>query len=266
MPYDLFNKNAGQRGNQALICEFFRGTYRMTARIRRMRKSPLMIAVLVLGLSASALQAVPVFTLDPPGGAVSGTPGSTVGWGFTLSNNTDWLVVTVSAFCVGTGHTAADLFTAACTTAYAAVGTYTDFIATTFSNTGMSIGEPNPPDPNGGPVCVMPGTSTNCDTPLFVQLFDAMNMTGVGKFDINPAAMPGDSVSGEILVRYDLFTASPNGDFFNPDDPNNMFNQLFVAPASVTVVAEVPEPGTLFSIACGLAGLGFLHLRRRGRL
>ena len=49
------------------------------------------------------------FVTDPANGALTGAPGDVVGWGFTMTNNTDWLIVTQAAFCVGTGHTAADL-------------------------------------------------------------------------------------------------------------------------------------------------------------
>lgn len=36
------------------------------------------------------------FSLDPPAGAISGTPGSSIGWGYTISNQsaTNWLMLT----------------------------------------------------------------------------------------------------------------------------------------------------------------------------
>jgi hypothetical protein len=213
----------------------------------RMRGAPVLRALLIVGVLACGLHAVPVFTLMPPGGAVSGSPGSTVGWSFTLSNSPDWLVVTNSAFCSGTGHTAADIGTAACTTAYAAVGTYTDYIAATFSSGSLAIGLPNPPDPNGGPT----------DSPLLMQTFDGVSM-GVGQFVINPSA--SGQVSGELLLTYDLFSRSPNNAGFNPDTDLISTDNFFHPAASVTVV---PEPATLLLMACGLGALGFRRFRLR---
>ena len=43
---------------------------------------------------AGSLAAAPVFTLTPADGAISGAPGSTVGWGFSLtSDSSRWLTV-----------------------------------------------------------------------------------------------------------------------------------------------------------------------------
>lgn len=223
----------------------------------RIRTARVVQVALAFALSTSGLYAVSSLTLDPPTGAVSGAPGDTVGWGFTLANSPDYLIVTNSAFCQGTGHTSADIGTAACTTAYAAFGTYTDFIAAAFSSLGISIGTPNPPDANGGPACPMPGTSTNCDTPTLTEMFDGVSM-GVGKFDI--AAGASGTLSGELLVTYDLFSVSPNNPNFNPDTDTVATDQFFNPAASITVI---PEPGTLLLMGPALAGLLLFGLRRR---
>lgn len=228
----------------------------------KIRTALVLQAALVLVMSASALQAVPVFTLTPPSGGLAGTPGDTVGWGFSLGNTTDYVIVTNSAFCEGAGpFTAADIGTAACGSAYASFGTYSDYIATTFGNLGISIGTPNPPDPNGGPACAVPGTSTNCDTTLLVQSFDSTLMTGVGQFVIAPGA--SGTLSGQILVTYDLFSVSPNNPAFNPDTDLIATDQAFNANASITVV---PEPATFLLMGSALAGLLVRRkLSRRGR-
>jgi hypothetical protein len=41
--------------------------------------------------------ASPTFTLDPAGGSISGLPGQTVGWGFTLTNDSNDILVVSSA-------------------------------------------------------------------------------------------------------------------------------------------------------------------------
>jgi hypothetical protein len=57
----------------------------------------LQVALAVWLVSASAAHAAP-FTLSllPPDGVISGTPGSTIGWGYTLTNDSDsdWLMLT----------------------------------------------------------------------------------------------------------------------------------------------------------------------------
>ncbi|SRR6266478_791772 len=234
----------------------------MFARISKRTTSVLKTA-LVFVLSVPGLQAA-MITLNPLSGAVSGSQGQKVGWGFTLTNSTDWLVVTNSGFCSGTGHTAADLGTAACTTAYAAIGSYTDYIAATFSSLNLIIGTPNPPDANGGPACTV-STTTSCDMASLAQAFDGMGM-GVGQFVINPSAASSAMVSGQLLVTYDLFSRSPNNPNFNPDTDLVSTDNLFAPLASVTVTASVPEPGTLLFMGPALAAFGLLRFRRRARL
>src|SRR5689334_20410398 len=52
-----------------------------------------LILLLAVLLAFSAF-AAPILTLAPTDGALSGLPGDTVGWGFTLSNDDGFLVVT----------------------------------------------------------------------------------------------------------------------------------------------------------------------------
>lgn len=54
----------------------------------------LLSAMLLLGIPAFA---APVLTLDP-GTPLGGAPGTTVGWGFTLTNTTNYIVVTQVSF------------------------------------------------------------------------------------------------------------------------------------------------------------------------
>src|ERR1700757_2594148 len=90
-------------------------------------------------------------TLDPTNGALTGPAGSTVGWGFTLTNTgTDYAVISGSDFCVG-------VITSPCTNS---LGTYTDFSQFQF---------------------VLAGPSQSV-----TQTFNQTLNTGLGSFLINP--------------------------------------------------------------------------------
>src|SRR5437667_6925241 len=58
------------------------------------------LKVVLLGaMVAAALTAAPLVSLSP-GGAIFGAPGSTVGWGFTLTNDLNWIEVVQAQFCL----------------------------------------------------------------------------------------------------------------------------------------------------------------------
>ena len=83
----------------------------------------LLRTIVLLGGAAIASHAATFLTLTPSG-SVSGLPGSTVGWGFSLVNTTNFLVVTSANFCLN------PLNPPACTTASPSVGVFHDFIST----------------------------------------------------------------------------------------------------------------------------------------
>jgi hypothetical protein len=168
---------------------------------------------------------VPTLTLNPPGGAISGAAGTTVGWGFTLTNlGINFAVVTSSDFCVG-------VITSPCSNS---LGTYTDF---------------------AGPQFIVVGPSPESSS--FTQAFNNSLLKGMGSFLIKPGAT--GSVTGEIVLFYDLYSVDPNSLSFNPTlDTVSLGNDL-TAPASVRVV---PEPGSLLLLASGLAA-GFLTKKRQ---
>ena len=176
----------------------------------------------------------PTLTLDPVGGAIAGVAGSTVGWGFTLTNlGSDFAVITGSDFCVGP-------ITSPCSNS---LGTYTDFVGQQFFVLG-----PSP------------------ESPSLSQSFDLVGLTGVGSFFINPLAQPGDMAIGQIVLSYDLFSLSPNDPNFDPTADTLSNGNFLMAPASVTVTAtslQTPEPGSFSLIVSGL--LGFLLLMKRHR-
>lgn len=105
------------------------------------------------------------FTLSN-GGATSGTPGSTTGWGFTLTNTLNYVVIESSAF--GITQNGGD-------------GSYTDIIGSEF-------------------VVVGSGSSP------IVQAFGESGPTGVGRFAISPSAPIGDVVLGTIVLTTDIFS------------------------------------------------------------
>ncbi|MGH9582351.1 MAG: hypothetical protein ACRD4O_05400 [Bryobacteraceae bacterium] len=120
------------------------------------------------GLLSLCAQADPVVTLIPAGGSVSGSPGSTVGWGVTLtvpSAENDYIVLTGSSFAF-TGPS---------------YGTYTDYLSNEFIAAGRG----------------MPGSQTTA--------FDATQDTGAGQFTIDNTA-PFTNIAGDLTIHYDGYS------------------------------------------------------------
>jgi len=171
-------------------------------------------AIIAVTLLCPASRAATILQLDPIGGAISGLPGSTIGWGFTLTNDTDYLVVTSANFTPAT-----------------ALGLFTDFISFAFIIVG--------PAP---------------ESTVVTQPFDAFAGTGIGSFQIDPLAAAGAVALGQIELTYDLYSVSPNDPTFDPIVHTISVGNLLSAAASVTVAgAEIPEPASFFLVAAGLA-------------
>jgi hypothetical protein len=170
---------------------------------------------LLSALFCAGAAAAPIFELIPAGGAIVGLPGDVVGWGFTLTNDTDYVVVTSSDFVPASP-----------------LGTYTDFIGPNF----IVVGPPP-------------------ESTVVSQPFDAVALTGVGSFAISPAAMPGDMAIGEIQLTYDLFSRSPNDPNFNPATDTISVGNLLSQPASVTVVIPEPASWLLTGAAGAVLAL-----------
>jgi hypothetical protein len=149
-------------------------------------------------LFCAQAQATVILQLDPANGSVSGTPGATVGWGFTLSNDADYLVVTSASF-----------------TAPLSIGIFTDYISQNFFVVG--------PPPETSPVS---------------QAFDSTLITGIGSFAIDLNALAGGVVNNPIVLTYDLFSVSPNDLAFDPDTDTISVGNIVTAGASVEVVPE----------------------------
>lgn len=188
-----------------------------------MLKRLLLLSVFLGTLFCASLQAATSFQLNPLDGAISGKPGSTIGWGFNLSNDENFLVVTSVLFEPDT-----------------ALGTFTDFIsAANFFVVG-------------------PGNSSST---VWAQTFNADLQTGVGSFFINSDATIGSVASGDMVLTYDLFSRSPLDQNFNPDTDTLSNGNVLSASGSVTV-SPIPEPETYAMLLAGLGLLGFVTRRK----
>ncbi|MCC6262641.1 MAG: hypothetical protein IT169_03615 [Bryobacterales bacterium] len=190
----------------------------------------LMGAILGVLILITAAKADPItLTLIPSNGAVSGAPGDTVGWGFSLTNGSDnYLMVANSYFC----QAGEDPFFSTCTQL---LGVYSDFIAA-----------------NG--IMLAPSQS-------WMETYDGTIMAGVGEYTIDNAATPGSVDAGAISVVYNLFEGDPFVDGIPVDGDFEIFTT-----ASVTVedrISPVPEPTPLLLLIGPLAVLIARERRRR---
>jgi hypothetical protein len=182
------------------------------------KKIILLVALLGLFLNNAAKAAVS-FQLDPYDGTISGLPGTAMGWGFTLTNTENFLVVTSSAF-----------------EPSAPLGTFTDFISA--------------PD-NFFVVGPAPAASNS-----WSQVFNATTKTGLGSFTFSPTTLPDTVAYGEIVISYDLFSRSPLDPNFNPDTDTLSNGNELTAFASVSTV---PSPGAFCLFGSAMLGtLGLL--------
>ena len=128
--------------------------------------------ILVASILALSAYAGPSFTLSPSSGSITGHPGDTVGWGFTLtSDTTEWISVVTSSLLIESDP---------------GLGTYTDFA-------GLQ----------GGPVNGVLAPNA----PAWTESFDAVNMLGLGSYNIGPSF---GIDSGLLDLNYETFSADPN--------------------------------------------------------
>jgi hypothetical protein len=188
-------------------------------------------------LLAAGILAAPAWGDGPnltllPSGDLTASPGSLTGWGFTITNDADYIEITSSQFCLDPVNFPV------CT--LPEEGTFTDYISQ-FND--IVVGHPGGTDP---------GTAS--------QSFDPTFLTGVGAFAVSPSAPVSAGDIGEIVLTYDVYDADPN----TSPGANRLFSDLVLsANASVTVEAvSTPEPGSFFPAAVFL-GIAALRISSR---
>lgn len=171
---------------------------------------------------AASLTAAPVLTITP-GGALTGAPGATAGWGFTLTpDDTEWITVTGS-FVLSESN--------------GSLGVYSDLIG----SQGGPVGGLLPPSPQ----------------PAWIQDFDLGLFTGLGFYAIDPLAAAGAVSSGTIRVLYERYSDDPTqcGDCYIDSAEWDVAFSVAVEDASV------PEPGTWAIVATGVAAILVRRMR-----
>jgi hypothetical protein len=159
-----------------------------------------------------------------PGDSISGMPGSTIGWGFTLAPDPQFAVSIIGSFLIDETDPS--------------IGSYSD-IASYLGGPSLGLLQP------GGPAWTEP----------FVFNPDPSQETGLGSFEINPDAKPGESDSGVILVEYETFDVTPAcmGCY--------VASSVFEVPFNVTV-SGVPEPST-FTMVLSVLGIAMGWRKKR---
>ncbi len=157
-------------------------------------------------------------------GSISGAPGSTIGWGFSASSNTYYMLIVNVALLPAPS-----------------IGVFTDLLST---RPTFEVGPP--PSPFNS----------------VTEVFNAGLGTGLASFAINGSAPVGSVASGSIFVTYDLYSRSPNFDpLFDPFTDTVSNGTIVEIPVTITVT---PEPGTALSLlSAAVAGIWW-HRRRIG--
>jgi hypothetical protein len=183
----------------------------------------------------AAADASPLLIPLSGGPVVSGAPGSTVGWGYQIVNDTNFfLLVDNSAFCGPGGDPQLN----SCNSAYdgvtnfgPALGTYTDFIAN-----NLTIISPN-------------STAT--------QDFNLTSQLGIGSYKIDPTAMPGATdpanpatQTSNLFVTFQEFDGDPFA------GGTQVSGDIEVSSPAEVEVSITPEPGAWLLMLCALLTLG----------
>jgi hypothetical protein len=153
--------------------------------------------------------------------------GATVGWGFTVdwtSTDGDWISFTGSDISTQPEEDPGLLGS----------NGYADFIG-----------------PQGGPVDfgLSPGTGT------WTEDFDGLSQ-GVGSYQINSSALPGDKDSGQVTFDFQVYNGDPatatqiGDDSYSYSGSSTDFSVTVESPSAVT-----PEPASLILLATGLGAL-----------
>ena len=161
--------------------------------------------------------------LNPASGLISGSPGQTAGWGFTLANSSDNVALITSADFCGA------VISSPCSTP---LGSFTDFIAQ-FNLT-----------------LINPHSSLSA-------VFNPIAHTGIGSYAFSLLAPPGSTFLGQVVLTYDTYSDSSLNSQIGFDDRVTSAASVSVPPSSL------PEPASLWLLPGGFVGLYLAGRRRR---
>jgi hypothetical protein len=193
-----------------------------------MSKKHLITTTLLFGLSTMA-SASPIIVLNPADGSVSGAPGSIVGWGFTVfGDSADWVSVTNVSLLNETNP----------------LGTFNEYMGV-----------------YGGPTDFAIAPGTNWNMTFSPGPFPTVG-TGVGEYDISPAAVPGSQDMGEFVIDYDIFDGDP---LLGGNQINTVPLMMLTANGNLPAftINIVPEPSAALEFAAGLISLAAFGVLRR---
>jgi hypothetical protein len=186
-------------------------------------KTTIVVLVLSAFLGAGNLVAGPV-ALNPLDGIITGQPGQTVGWGFTIQSDPVLWTSFIATFTLGESDSS--------------IGFYTDFL-------GLQ----------GGPSNFVLAPAS----PDWVQSFNGALQTGIGSFTMFPGTLPGMD-TGTIHVEYALFSADPNS-CLNCSAGTGEVDLPFSV--QVTAAVPEPGTWTLFAASLIAVGAASALRRRR---
>ena len=184
-------------------------------------RSVVILAVVTFAVAASAFPDDITLSLIPASGTVSGPPGSTVGWGYTITNNTAEWIQTM------------------------------DVSSDPFQNGTPNVIFDFP--------AVAPDSTVTLDFSFVAGGGCALPPCGVYQFTWNSTAPVGFTNAGTFTVASDLYSAQPGTPGAMDLGPAPNATAAYFATVGTTGV--VPEPSSLLLLASGLAPLVLLRRR-----
>jgi len=186
------------------------------------------------------------FASVPAGGVIDAAAGGFNGWGFDITDTTDFISLDSTVFNLTSVNGVPE-------TGAFPIGTYTDLT-------------PNLLGPAGGLFVVGSGVFANGTE--VIQPFAPVGGTpnpgqdiGAGEVVLNPGVLLGTDVKGNIVFTYEEWSVSPNDPAFDPDVDLVATGQTASVP--VEVVAGVPEPGSIVLLGSALVALLLWRVTRR---
>jgi hypothetical protein len=168
-------------------------------------------------LLVPAAQADIIITMDPTNGVISGNPGDTVGWGFTITPDpTNFASIDSIQLAFDTNPS---------------LGIFTDLLG-----------------PQGGP---NQGVIAPSPAGPWTESFDATAGLGLGSYQISSLAGFGQQDTGTLAVFYDLFSADPS----TCSSCYIQTNEVDLSFSVTSSVTSVPEPAPALLLMAGLASL-----------